>query len=145
MESAISAKAFEFKAIHTALGFHVGETQIRLREGRLVRHTSVTRDRGKAHADSVLRPKDDHRASFDRLSWCQLEIIPSEKVAQNHEHLQHRVVAANAASWPAAEWQIGKGREQFFVSFDETTCVEIFRVLPVARSMVRAVNVDDDS
>ena len=44
-------------------------------------------DIGKFHADPVLRPQDDHRASFDRLTRRQLKIVFSEQIAQNHEDL----------------------------------------------------------
>jgi hypothetical protein len=44
-------------------------------------------DIGECHADPVLWPQDDHRASFDHLIRRQLKIIFSEQIAQNHKDL----------------------------------------------------------
>ena len=99
---------------------------------------------GEGHADSVLRPQDDHRACFDRLARSQLEIVFSEQNAQNHEDLQHGVVAADTAPRPGSEGQIGEGRVKLLIRFGEALRVETLRVLPVLRRMVRAVNEHND-
>src|SRR6185437_15908289 len=95
-------------------------------------------DIGEAHADSVLRAQDDHRASFDRLSWGQLEVITTQHVAQDHEDLQHRVVATDASSRPGPERKIDERLAQFLIYFEETIRIKIFGVVPVATCMVCA-------
>ncbi len=62
--------------------------------GRLIRCTARGRRDGisERHADSLLRPQNDHRTSFDQLARSQLKIVLSEQIAQNHEDLQHRVI-----------------------------------------------------
>jgi hypothetical protein len=96
------------------------------------------------HADSVLRPQNDHRTSFDQLARSQLKIVFSEQIAQNHEDLQHRVISTDTASGSAPERKEGEGRAQLIVRFGETLRIEIFRILPVARSMVRTVHIHND-
>src|SRR5271163_4276776 len=96
------------------------------------------------HADSVLRPQNDHRTSFDHLARSQLKIIFSEQIAQNHEDLQHRVVSTDTTSRSGPEGKEGERRAQLLVRFGETLRIEIFRILPVARSMVRTVYIHND-
>src|ERR1700688_5274786 len=92
----------------------------------------------------MLRSQDDHWARFDRLARNQLEIVSSEENAQDHEDLQHGIIAADAAPWSASEGQIGEGCPQLVVRFGETLRVETLRTLPVARCVVRAIHIDDD-
>src|SRR5271170_1020611 len=99
---------------------------------------------GEDHANSVLRSQDDHRARFDRLAWNYLKIVSSEQIAQNHEDLQHRILIADTDPRSASEGQIGEGRAQLLVRLGETLGVERLRILPVARCMVRAINIDND-
>src|SRR6202162_5758546 len=99
---------------------------------------------GEHHADSVFRPQDDHRASFDHLARSQLKIVRSEQIAQNHEDLQHRVISADTASRSAAEGKEGEGCAQLLVCFGKTLRIEILRILPVARSMMRAIHIHND-
>ena len=99
---------------------------------------------GEGHADSVLRSQDDHRARFDRLARSELKIVSSEQIAQNHEDLQHRVLVADTDARPASEGQIGEGRALLVAPFNETLGVEAIRTLPVARCVVRPIDVDDD-
>src|ERR1700734_235751 len=99
---------------------------------------------GKRHTDSVLRPQNYHRTSFDCLARSQLKIVFSEQVAQDHEDLQHRVISTDATSWSSPEGKEGKGRAQLVVRFGETLGIEILWILPVARSMVRAVHIYND-
>src|ERR1700733_158854 len=99
---------------------------------------------GERHADSLFRPQDDHRASFDTLAWSQLKIVFSEQITQNHEDLQHRVISADTASRAAPERKVGEGCAQLLVWFGETLCIEVLGILPVARSMVRTVHIHDD-
>src|ERR1700749_4998376 len=99
---------------------------------------------GEAHADSVLWSQDDHRTCFDRLPRSQLKVVSSEQIAQNHEHLQHRIVTTDTASGSASEREIGEGSAQLFVRFGETFWLEAFWALPVARRMVRPIHIDDD-
>src|SRR5580692_8039475 len=96
------------------------------------------------HADSVLRAQNNHRTSFDHLARSQLKIVFSEQIAQNHEDLQHRVISADTASGPGTEGKEGAGRAQFVVCFGETLRIEILRILPVTRSMVRTVHIHND-
>src|SRR5580692_5255016 len=84
----------------------------------------ATRSGGEGHADSVLRPEYDHRASFDCLPRNQLEVIATEHVAQDHEDLEHRVVATDAASRPAAERKIGEGLAELLIRLEETIWIE---------------------
>jgi hypothetical protein len=99
---------------------------------------------GERHADSVFRPEDDHRACFDHLAWSQLKVVLSEQIAQNHEDLQCRVISADTASRSATERKKGEGCAQLFVCFGETLGIEILRILPVARSMMRTIHVHND-
>src|ERR1700722_3083903 len=99
---------------------------------------------GEGHADSVLRPQNYHRTSFDCLARSQLKIVFSEQVAQDHEDLQHRVISTDATSWSSPEGKEGKGRAQLVVRFGETLGIEILWILPVARSMVRAIHIYND-
>src|ERR1700691_1769664 len=92
----------------------------------------------------MFRSQDDHRPRFDRLAWSQLKIVFSEQIAQNHEDLQHRVIAPDTASRSAPEGQISEGRVHLLVRFGEALGVEDFGALPVAWRMVRAVHVDND-
>src|ERR1700678_1979813 len=96
------------------------------------------------HADSVLRPQNDHRASFDALARSQLEIIFSEQIAQNHKDLQHRVISTDTAARSASEGKKGEGRALLVVRSGETLRIEILRILPVARSVVRTVHIYDN-
>ena len=98
----------------------------------------------EGHADSVLRSKDHHRARFNRLAGGQLKVIFPEQIAQNHEDLQHRVVAADASPRSAPKGEMGEGRVLRLVRFGEARWVETLRVLPVARRMVCAVNVHNN-
>src|SRR4029077_18783766 len=99
---------------------------------------------GEGHADSVLWSQDDHRARFDRLARSQMEIVFSEQNAQNHEDLQHGVVAANTAPRPSSEGQIGEGFVKLLMRFRTALRLETLRVLPVLRRMVRTVNEHND-
>src|ERR1700735_4155858 len=99
---------------------------------------------GERHTDSVLRPQNYHRTSFDCLTRSQLKIVFSEQVAQNHQDLQHRVISTDATSRSSSEGKEGERRAQLVVRFGETLRIEIFRILPVARSMVRTVHIHDD-
>src|SRR6202789_1634349 len=99
---------------------------------------------GERHTDPVLRPQNDHRTSFDCLTWSQLKIVFSEQVAQDHKDLQHRVISTDATSRSSSEGKEGEGRAQLVVRFGETLGIEIFRILPVARSMVRTVHIYND-
>ena len=65
---------------------------------------------GEGHADAVFRAQDDHGAGLDGLAGGQLEVVFAEEPAQDHEDLQHGVVAADAAARAAAEGQVGEGR-----------------------------------
>src|ERR1700675_4086672 len=96
------------------------------------------------HADSVLRPQNDHRTSFDHLARSQLKIVFSEQIAQNHEDLQHRVISTDTASRSAPEGKEGEGRAQLVARFGETRRIEILRILPVARGIVRTVHINND-
>src|SRR6202162_3135507 len=96
---------------------------------------------GEHHADPVFRPQDDHRASFDHLARSQLKIVRSKQIAKNHEDLQHRVISADTASRSATEGKEGEGCAQLLVCLGETLRIEIIRILPLARSMVRTVNI----
>src|SRR5271165_6672808 len=93
------------------------------------------------HANSALRPQNDHRTSFDHLARSQLKIVFSEQVAQNHEDLQHRVISADTTSRSATEGKEGEGCAQLLVCFTETLRIEILRILPVARSMMRTIHI----
>ena len=55
---------------------------------------------GEHHADSVFRPQDDHRASFDHLARSQLKIVRSAQIAQNHEDPISRSNALVVIHWP---------------------------------------------
>src|ERR1017187_2253218 len=99
---------------------------------------------GEHHADSVFRPQDDHGASFDHLTRSQLKIVRSEQIAQNHEDLQHRVISTDTASRSATEGKEGEGCAQLLVCFGETLRIEILRILPVARSMMRTIHIHND-
>src|SRR5580700_8225570 len=96
---------------------------------------------GEHHADSVFRPQDDHRASFDHLARSQLKIVRSEQIAQNHEDLQYRIISADTTSRSATEGKEGEGCAQLLVFFGETLRIEVLGILPVARSMVRTVHI----
>src|SRR5580693_437581 len=100
--------------------------------------------RGEHHADSVFRPQDHHRASFDHLIRRQLEIVRSEQIAQNHEDLQHRVISTDTASRSATEGKEGEGCAQLLVCFGKTLRIEILRILPVARGMMRTIHIHND-
>src|ERR1700688_5262664 len=91
---------------------------------------------GELHADSVFRPQDDHRASFDHLARSQLKIVRSEQIAQNHEDLQHRVISTDTASRSGSEGKEGEGCAQLLVCFGETLRIEILRILPDRKSVV---------
>src|ERR1700751_2972662 len=80
------------------------------------------------HADSVLRSQNDHRTSFDHLARGQLKIVFSERMAQNHEDLQHRVISTDTASRSGPEGKEGEGRAQLLVRFGETLRIEILRI-----------------
>src|SRR5208282_752045 len=96
------------------------------------------------HTDSVFRPQDDHRTCFDHLARSQLKIVRSEQVAQNHEDLQHRVISADTASRSATEGKEREGCAQLLACFRETLRIEILWILPVARSMMRAIHIHND-
>ena len=66
------------------------------------------------------------------------------QIAQNHEDMQHCVISTDTASRSAPEGKEGEGRAQLVVRFGETLCIEILRILPVARSMVRTVHIYND-
>src|ERR1700691_5453187 len=100
--------------------------------------------RGEHHADSVFRTQDDHRASLDPLARSQLKIVRSEQIAQNHEDLQHRVISTDTAPRSATEGKEGEGCAQLLVCFGETLRIEILRILPVARSMMRTIHIHND-
>src|SRR5271156_5409634 len=120
-------------------------TQVRFRPDRVLRDARGRRDGiSERHADSVLRPQNDHRTSFDRLARSQLKIVLSEQIAQNHEDLQHRVISTDTAARSAPEGKKGKGRAQLLVRFGKTLGIEILRFLPVARRMVRTVHIHND-
>jgi hypothetical protein len=85
----------------------------------------------------VLWLQDNHRARLDGLPRRQLKIIFSQKIAKNHEDLQHRVVGAYTAPWSASKRQVSEWRVQS--AFGETLGVEGFGVLPVAWRMVRTI------
>src|SRR5580658_8593632 len=120
-------------------------TQARFLPDRVLCDATGRRDRiRERHADSVLRPQNDHGTSFDRLTRSQLEIIFSEQIAQNHKDLQHRIISTDAAARPAPEGKEGEGRAQFVVRFGETLGIEILRILPVARSMMRTVHIHNE-
>src|ERR1700685_318649 len=99
---------------------------------------------GECHTNPVLRSQDDHRASFNGLPRSQLKIVFSEQIAQNHEDLQHRVISADTASRSGSEGKKGEGCAQLFACFGETLRIEVLRILPVARSMVRTVHIHND-
>src|ERR1700691_3021245 len=99
---------------------------------------------GECHTNPVLRSQDDHRASFNGLPRSQLKIVLSEQIAQNHKDLQHRVISADTASRSGSEGKEGEGCAQLVVFFGKTLRVEVLRILPVARSMVRTIHVYDD-
>src|SRR3984893_4812692 len=125
--------------------FHALQTRVRFRPDRVLSDARGRRDSiRERHADSVLRPQNDHRTSFDHLARSQLKIVFSEQIAQNHEDLQHRVISTDTASRSAPEGKEGEGRAQLLVRFGETLRIEILRILPVARSMVRTVHVHND-
>src|ERR1700733_16219612 len=73
-----------------------------------------------------------------------MKVVSSEQIAQNHEDLQHCIVATDAAPRSASERQISKGLAQFFVRFGETFRFEIFGTLPVALRMVRPIHIHND-
>src|ERR1700722_1748751 len=98
---------------------------------------------GEGHADSMLRSQNDHGTRFDRLPGRQLEIVFSEQRAQDHKNLQHRVVAADAASRAGSEGQISKGSVLLLIGLAETLRIETLRVLPVPWRMMGAVNIDN--
>src|ERR1700685_4133709 len=100
--------------------------------------------RGEHHADSVFRPQDDHRASFDHLTRSQLKIVASEQIAQNHEDLKHRVISTDTASRSGTEGKEGEGCAQPLVCSGETLRIEILRILPVARGMMRTIHIHND-
>ena len=101
-------------------------------------------DISEGHADPVLRPQDNHRASFDHLARSQLKIVFSEQIAQNHKDLQHRVISADTAPRSGSKGKEGERCAQLLVFFGETLRIEVLRILPVARSMVRTVHIDND-
>ena len=92
----------------------------------------------------MLGAQYDHGAGFDLLAGGQLEVVLAEQRAEDHEDLQHRVVAADAAARSAAERNVGERRMLSFVLLGEALGVEGLGVVPVARGVVRAVDVDDD-
>ena len=102
------------------------------------------RCRGETHADSVARPQDDERLRFDLLAWGQMEIVVSKQLTENHQDLQHGIVAADAAARAASEGEISEGRVELLVRFGETLRVEVVGIFPVAWGVVRSVDVDDD-
>src|SRR5271166_3954607 len=99
---------------------------------------------GEGHADSVFWAEDHHGAGCDGLAGNQAEVVFSEQNTQDHEDLQHGVVAADAASRAGAEGQMSEGRVKLFVRFGEAFRGETLRVLPILRRMVYAVNEHDD-
>src|SRR5271165_5117047 len=99
---------------------------------------------GEDHAYSVLGAQSHHWASFDHLARRQVKIIFSKQRTENHEDLQHRVVAAYAASRPGSKRKISKRRMQFLVRPAKALRVELLGVLPVATRMVRAISEDND-
>src|ERR1700733_12108148 len=99
---------------------------------------------GEHHADSVFRTQDDHRASLDPLARSQLKIVRSAQIAQNHEDLQHRVISNDTAPRSATEGKEGEGCAQLLVGFGETLGIEILRILPVARGMMRTIHIHND-
>src|SRR5271169_6003741 len=98
----------------------------------------------EGHADSVFRSQDHHRACFDRLARNQAEIVFSEQNTQNHENLQHGVVAADTAPRPSSEGQMSEGRVKLLFRFGEAFLVVSLRVFPVLRRMMYAVNEHHD-
>src|SRR5271169_3365417 len=120
-------------------------TQDRFQADRVLCDARSRRDGiRERHADSVLRPQNDHRTSFDCLARSQLKIVLFEQIAQNHEDLQHRVISADAASRSGPEREEGAGSAQLIVRFGETIHIEILWVLPVARGMVRTIHIHND-
>src|ERR1700756_2720675 len=65
-------------------------------------------------------------------------------MAENHEHLQHCIVATDAASRSASERQMSEGLAQPFVGFAEAFRLETLWALPVARRMMRSIHIDND-
>src|SRR6202000_2260410 len=62
----------------------------------------------------------------------------------DHENLQHRVVATDAAARTAPEREIGEGLAELVVWFEETIWIEVFRAVPVAWRVVRSIDMRDD-
>src|SRR5207249_4078322 len=58
--------------------------------------------------------------------------------------LQHGIVAADTAPRPSPEGQMSEGRVTLLIHFGEPFVIEILRVLPVLRRMVRAVDEHND-
>ena len=120
-------------------------TQVRFRPDRVLCDARGRRDGiSERHADSVLRPQNDHRTSFDHLTRSQPKVVFSEQIAQNHEYLQHRVISTDTASRSGPEGEEGERCAQLLVRFGETLRIEILRILPVARCMVRTVHIHND-
>lgn len=99
---------------------------------------------GEGHADAVFGAEDDHGAGFDFLAGGQFQVVFAEEGAEDHEDLEHGVVAADAAARASAKGDVGEGRVCGLVGLAEALGVEGFGVGPVTRGMVRSVDVDDD-
>src|SRR6202789_755630 len=99
---------------------------------------------GEHHADTVLGTKDDHGAGLDGLAGSQLKVVGSEDVAQNHEDLQHGVISADTASRSGTEGKEGERWAQLVVGFGEPIRIETLRILPVARSIMRPIDIHND-
>ena len=93
--------------------------------------------------DTVFRSQDDHGASLDGLAGRQFEVVPAKNFAQDHQDLEHRIVQADAATGAATEGEVGEGRAQLVIAFDESVDVKLFRIRPMRRCMMRAVDVDN--
>ena len=86
----------------------------------------------------VLLPSDENVAEWflephesqvdDRPVVRGLRLLFSERMAQNHEDLQHRVISTDTASRSGPEGKEGEGRAQLLVRFGETLRIEILRI-----------------
>src|SRR5271166_934453 len=124
--------------------FAAGRLKIGRREDSSLRPTAAWDCLSEGHPNSVLRSQDHHWARFDSLARNQTEIVFSEQNVENHEDLQHGVVAADTAPRPGPEGQMSEGRVKLLLHFREAFLVETLRVLPVLRRMVHAINEDHD-
>ena len=79
---------------------------------------------GEGHLDAVLGAEDDHGAGLNGLAWGQFEVVLAEERAEDHEDLEHGVVAADAAARASAEGDVGEGRLLRCVGFGEALGVE---------------------